>query len=489
MNKKKKIIICIAAIIVLLAAAIVVYLYLNRDSNTEKNTITNTVDNSKNVNAPDNVEYTYTEYGPGFFCSNEPLGSNPMSYMIGEYVYCAISFEIYAGDPGIHEIWAEYSLDEDVEYIETLDTGHSEWTLEEDGNKFHLITNRPTAYAEYFYQVQFRIKPTTKKEKVTIEFKNIKYKDAENNYYKTDSSVRELNISETTNYSYKEDEDYKGFTFYKLTTNEGYKQINQYSCNNASCNVYATECTWYMDLEKGKMLLNDGGTSVLYDFEKGVLGTYDTDIEYIGDYFIVRDTNSKKYGIVDMDGKITKEFNSDGYGKKLAKCLNRNTHSTEHDLIIEKKNDKYGVVKISKDEVVIDYKFDDIRVFNDKYFKAKTGDDWHLYNISTKEKEIENGYKELFIVNDEIIIAQIDNYLYIKDYKGNNIIEDKIEVFMDYKENACCGMVSGIGIREENGIVYIHVNKETENEIYMYDTDQYEYNIKDKKLTKKDSTN
>jgi len=487
MHKKKKVISCIIAIVVLLAAAIAIYLYLNRDNNLENNT--NTIVHSKNVDAPDDVKYTYADHSIGFFCSNEPLDSKPISYMVGEYVYCSISFEQYAGNPGIHEIWSEYSLDDDVEYIETIETDNSEWTLEEDGNKFHLITNRPTSYAEYFYQVQFRIKPTTKKEKVTIEFKNIKYKDSENNYYETDSSVLELNISETTNYSYKENEQQTLFTFYKLIPNEGYKQINQYSCKDDSCYVYGSECTWYMNLEKGKILLSDGGEAILYDFEKGVLGKYEFGIENIGNYFIVQDTNSKKYGIVDIDGKIIKEFNSDGYGKRLAKLQNRNTYSTEYDLIIEKKKDKYGIVKISKDEVVIDYKFDDIRLFNDKYFKAKTGANWYLYNISTKEKVLEEGYKELFIVNNEIIITLIDNYLYIKDYQGNNIIEDKIEVFMEYKENACCGMVSGIGIKEENGIVYINVNKETENEMYMYDTDQYEYNIKDKKLTKKDSTN
>ena len=479
MSKKKEIIIGILVPIILLGVAIVVYLFLTKDDKKAQK------DNDVATKVPENIEYKYTTDGPGFFCSNTPLGREPVSYVIGEYVYCTISYELNGNKPGIHEIWAEYSLDEDVQYIETLKIPSTEWILEEENTKFHLITSRPTVYAEYFYQVKFRIKPTTEKEKVTIEFKNVKYKDSENNYYETDSSFHELSIQEKTNYRYKEDSENKEFTFYKLTKNKGYKQINKYSCVNEHCYPYASQCTSYMDLDEGRILLMDGDSAVLYDFNKGVLGTYSLGVEYIKDYLIVQDIKTKKYGIINTTGKVVKSFKSDNLGEKVMPCFNEDTISVDNDLIVEKKDNKYGIIKITKDEVVIEHKFDAIRLYNNKYFKVKTDGKWYLYSLDTQEKALEEGYKELFIVNDNIIIVEIDKALYIKDYQGNNIIEDKIEVLMEYNEGACCGTSGGYGIYEEQGIINIYTDIPTDDDSIGYKTEQYAYNIKDKKLTKK----
>ena len=483
MSKKKKIIIGVITTIILLCAATAIYLFLTKDNKTDSDN--HEPNNNNNNNVTENIEYTYTSDGPGFFCSNTPLGRNPLSYVIGEYVYCTISYELNGSKPGIHEIWAEYSLDEDVEYVETLETASTEWTLEEENTKFHLTTSRPTVYAEYFYQVKFRIKPTTKKEEVTIEFKNIRYKDSENNYYETDNSSHRLSIDETTNYHYKEDDKNKEFTFYKLTKNEGYKQINKYTCKSKECYIYASQCTSYMDLDNGRMLLMDGDSSILYDFNKGIIGTYALGVEYIKDYLIVKDIKTEKYGIIDTAGKVIKDFKSDSFGENVMPCFNEDTISIDDDLIVEKKNNKYGIIKITKDEIVIEHKFDSIRLHSNKYFKAKLDGKWYLYSLDTKEKVLEEGYKELFMVNDNIMIAEIDKALYIKDYQGNNIIEDKIEVLMEYNEGACCGASGGYGIYEEQGIINIYIDIPTEDDGIGYKTEQYTYNIKDKKLTKK----
>lgn len=480
MSKKKKITIGIVVTILLLIVSVVIYLYLIKDDK-EENNLKN--ENTTNNEEFKDIEYTYTDDGPGFFCSNEPLGTKPISYMIGENVYCTISFELNGAKPGIHEIWAEYSLDEDVEYIETLDTPSTEWTLKEANNKIHIVTSRPTGYAEYFYQVKFRIKPTTKKDKVTITFKDIKYKDEDNNYYKTDDSTHELSIDESTNYYYKTSKNNDELTFYKLNPTIGYEEINKYTCENDSCYVYASQCTGYLDLDKGKMLIHDGNKAILYDFNKGPIGTYSIGVEDLGDYFVVKDIKTEKYGIIDKEGKIIKELTSDGFGIKVNKCFNSDTFSLEYDLIIEKKDNKYGIIKITKDEIVVTHQFDDIRLYNDKYFKVKIEDKWYLYDLNTSEKVINEGYQELFIVTDEIIIVQIDNYLYIKNYQGNNLIENKIEVLLPYNEGACCGASGGIAIYEEKGIINIFIDEST-NDGIGYKTHKYEYNIKNKALTK-----
>ena len=248
-----------------------------------------------------------------------------------------------------------------------------------------------------------------------------------------------------------------------------------------------TQCFGGQDLEKGKLAIYDGEKLVLYDFEKGVIGKYGqtiytlyTDDDYNKKYYYVSDVNTKKYGIIDFDGKKIKNFTMEKLDKLLTCDLLSNTYSIKYDLIVEKKNNKYGIIKITKDEIVIEHIYDDIRIYNDKYYKAKLEDKWYLYSYETKEKVHEQGYKEIFFATDNILVTQIDNYLHIKDYNGNNIIEDEIQTYIDYNEEACCGTPEGINVyyNKENNKIEIGVSQEFKENY------EYEYDINSKKLTK-----
>ena len=48
----------------------------------------NLVENNKEI------EYTYTEEGPAFFCSNKETYDKTFNYEKGDYVYCEIAYEI-----------------------------------------------------------------------------------------------------------------------------------------------------------------------------------------------------------------------------------------------------------------------------------------------------------------------------------------------------------------------------------------------------------
>lgn len=482
-NKKKIIIIIVSILLLLVTIGIILFVFLFKDK--EENNIkpNDNTENKETIQDNKPIEYKYTKDGPGFLCSNKELYSQTFSYDKGDYVYCEIGYEVDGASPGITEIWFETTHDDNIEYIEIADV-FDNWKLESKNGIIHLKSDTPVSFGDGLYKVKFRIIPSTQKEKLQISFKNIKYKNANDEYYQTDDSIIELTINKETNYKHEFSEKHDEINFYKFNKTNGYEKINNYKCTSKDCYEYATECTSYNDQDKGKLLILDGNKAVLYDFNKGILGTYLTGINMIENYFIVQDINNQKYGIIDLDGKIIKEFKSDGYGaSKIAKCFNKNTYSLKYDLITEKKDNKYGIIKITKDETVIEHEFDDIRLYNDKYFKAKIDNNWYLYSIDTKEKVIEEGYKELFIANNEIVITQIDKYLYIKDYQGNNIIEDKIEVLIEYNENACCATPGGIAVKEENGIINIFIDEPTKEDV-GYKQNKYEYNIKDKKLTK-----
>ena len=483
MKKNKKIIIIIVSILLIISIlGIVLYLYFSKDKK-ENNLDLKDLNENKETNEDNKpIEYKYTKEGPGFVCSNKELYTNTINYEKGEYVYCEISFELNGAGPGITEIWFENTHDDDIEYIEIKDVFEN-WKLDSKDGIIHLKSDTPVSFGDGLYKVKFRIIPSTQKEKLLISFKNIKYKNENNEYYQTDDSIIELSINKENNYIHKMSDKDDEIIFYKFDKTKGYEEINKYKCKNESCYEYASQCTSYIDRYNGKMFIHDGDKAILYDFTKGIIGTYQQGIDMIDKYFIVQEPKTKKYGIIDLNGKIIKELTSDGFGNKVGPCFNEDTYSIEHNLITEKKDNKYGIVKINQDEIVINHNFDDIRLFNDKYFKAKQEDKWYLYSIESKEKIIEEGYKELFIANEEVIITQIDNYLYIKDYQGNNIIEDKIKVLIDNNEGACCGASGGITIKEEKGIITIFVDEPT-NDGIDYKEQKYEYNIKDKKLTK-----
>ena len=479
MKKNKKIIIIISSILLCTAIiGVILYISIFKDNNKK---IENEFKENENKNQT--IKYTQTTEGPGFVCSNKELYEPTYSYDKGDTVYCEIAFELNSERPGIAEIWFETEYDKDIEYIGKAYESDN-WKLDIKEKTIHLQAEKPDTLGDIVYSAKFRILPTTEAEKLTISFKNIKYKNENNEYYQVDDSIKELHINEERNYKYENSKNNDEIVFYKFDKNKGYEEINKYKCKNEKCYEYASQCTGFVDQDNGKLLILDGNNAILYDFNNGIIGTYFHNIDMIENYFIIQDEQTKKYGIVDLDGKVVKESKSDGYGNKVSVCLNKDTYSIKNDLIIEKKNNKFGIVKISKDELVIEHQFDDIRLYNDKYFKAKIGDKWYLYNIKTKEKVIEEGYKELFLTNDSVLVAQIDNYLYIKDYQGNNIIEDKIKVLVEYNEDACCGAMSGVSVTLNKDIIMITVDEKLNSEDYEYTTHLYEYDIKDKKLTK-----
>ena len=240
---------------------------------------------------------------------------------------------------------------------------------------------------------------------------------------------------------------------------------------------------------------NNNTEAILYDFTRGVLATYEIPVYSLSDesyniiYFVAK-LKDGKYGIVDTSANIIRPFVSDGFVSSPVKAIYSDTYSIKNNLIVEKKNNKYGLTNINRVNTVLDYKYDSIRLLNDKYYKVKVGDNWYLYNMSNNEQALKEKYQEIFMPTPEILIVKISDYLYIKNESGQNLIEDKIYAPMAYDENACCGSSSGIYVilnYEDNNIVNIITY--TDSVVEKSNTIKYVYNIKENKLTKKDSTN
>lgn len=363
----------------------------------------------------------------------------------------------------------------------------------EKGEKSENGTSYYTS-ATPFLSFEFIIKGMPQSDKVTLNLKNIELSNDKYIYEAKDFS-KSYDVEMDSKYAYKSNEEYTEIVFYK--NDNGYKEINKYKCTD-ECYVYAAQCFGYIDQTNGKIFILDDDKAILYDMEKGVIGKYATPLYSLYDnsgstyeqkYFVGKQVDGNKYGIMDFNGNVIKDYEADEYGTNMVCNITTDSYSIKYNLITMKKDGKYGIEKITSNDLVTDFKYDDIRIYNDKYYKAKLDDKWSLYSFETNEKTIDEEYTQIFIPKDNILVVQIDDYLYIKDFTGNNLTEDKIKVLSEYNEKACCGASSGIYVMkdiDDDNIIKISVdNAKPWDDNYIYYS--YIFNTSNNKLTKKDS--
>lgn len=480
-KKSKKIPILLSAILVVLILLGAIYFHIsNKNKNHDNNVPT--------------ITYQKLDNNITVSCTNSKHESTAIYYQ-GEDIYCSLSYDLSNDFKGkVSKITGTFTFDSELELIETNNIS-SDWKEISSGQTFNISSNNAANKVDKFYTVKFRIKGTTEKEIIHLGLKDVYLETDDNKHYKLNDSKTELMIAIKNNYRYELDHTNKEFVFYKSSP-EGYKEINKYTCKT-TCFEYAAQSFSYIDLNIGRMFIvdNNNTEAILYDFTRGVLATYEIPVYSLIDesynivYFVAK-LKDGQYGIVDTSANIIRPFVSEGFVSSSIKSIYYDTYSIKNNLIVEKKNNKYGLTNVNKINVILDYKYDSIRLLNDKYYKVKVGENWYLYNISNNKQALQEKYQEIFMPTPEILIVKQDGYLYIKNILGQNLLEDKIYAPMAYDENACCGSTSGVYVTlnyEDNNIVDIITY--TDSIAEKSNTIKYVYNIKENKLTKKDSTN
>lgn len=443
-----------------------------------------------------------------YYCSKyENVYKNTSLYQTSDDVYCQITF---SSKNNLTEVQGELNFDNELELQEEYQTLPS-WNLTQEDNKFHLIASNSEKTNHTTYQIKFKIKPTNKEE-LNIYFKNITAKDTNNNHYTSYDTTINLPIKPLDNYKYdKKDNE---LVFYKLENSIGYKEINRYKCQYEDCNSYDIADPAYPaiqnDYDNGIMLIYDGKNAenvyykklLLYDFNNGIVKTFENvyplkkGLENYNELstFTLENINNEM-AIVDINGNYIKEFTDKKFTFRCYEGCYLQNYSIKKDLIVTYNENGYGIDKISKDEEVIEHIFDNIVIGDDtttdgtsdagiynnnKLFKAKQNDKWYLYSIKTKEKILENGYEELFLIDDEIILVLENNTLYVKDLNNNNLTKDTIN--LEY------GLFSfqphfdkGVNTYKENNIISITLVDGTDYDNHTIK--QYQYNTKTKQLS------
>ena len=198
------------------------------------------------------------------------------------------------------------------------------------------------------------------------------------------------------------------------------------------------------DKEKGKILLygkyTEGGyfdSILLYDIGNGtyiewknicyVLVLYKNKNGDVNNYNIALVDMNKEIQIITIDGEIIRKFSGkeivvDDYEVMIA---NENYYNVEDDMIITKKNNKYGLEKISNEQIILDYVYDDMQ-FEENYIKIKEDNKWYLYDINSDKRITINSYDRLYVLEENIILVLEDKNISVKDFNNNLVSNDKI---------------------------------------------------------------
>lgn len=235
------------------------------------------------------------------------------------------------------------------------------------------------------------------------------------NFKKNEDNI--LNINDIEDNSLMFINIYEDYSTLKIENKESMNGIDDeknivrsYNCKSDDCVVYNSNI--FDNIYDDKfIILKEKNKIFIYDFvlDKVVSNLYD---EFIGvidnDYFLVR-TNYKS-GIISKAGievvstiydKIDINDKFDSYIKVLNKSL-------------------YGILDLDNGNVIVDTKYEDIKVNDSKYFSILKNGLWYV--IDKEENIITDGYEYVFGFNKGFIALK-DNTLMILKYNVDSDVK------------------------------------------------------------------
>ena len=267
-----------------------------------------------------------------------------------------------------------------------------------------------------------------------------------------DISKEEMQSSdlETAEYTYEKTQD-GNIAFYK-----DYRKYSEFDCGGRECVVagnfgpnnvliglcsdeYCNSISLYGAMTFGHQEENKTenyyGKLIIYNISTGESKTLDdvSRVMWATDEIRLVEKKDKTIEFIDINNKVNKKIKYDNLVMYCYEGCNLNYDSIDYegDYLIYKIEDKYGIQKLTSDTVLIKPMYDDmrftklytpndIRVYS-KYYIAKLNGKYNLYSTSDNKQVTNNGYDNLFFVNEDLILAYKD-----KEISFINLNEDKI---------------------------------------------------------------
>ena len=259
--------------------------------------------------------------------------------------------------------------------------------------------------------------------------------------------------------------------------------ISVYECEHGKCGLYTENEFKYNSCMDMIAVIEDGKYKLLYSYQSGqkildeldeIAPVIDND-KYIG--FIVKDSQTQKYGYVSTRGIIKLELNYDSLGLISDGVSYDRGIDIVNDKIIARKDGKSGVISLSTGNIIIPFEYDAVYLGEKNNYVIKTGKEYHLINSSGEK--ILSDYYDMIFAYDEFLIVNDSGKIKIIDYEENKIVDDELDVYVDYKDEPIGG-IFGYNATKENDKILIEINKSSST---GYETEKYYYDIKGKKIT------
>lgn len=235
---------------------------------------------------------------------------------------------------------------------------------------------------------------------------------------------------------------YDDYTTSKIMNKENISNdkvlIGSYNCKSDDCEILEKDI-----FDKKFIVLRENNQVFIYDFTIGkIMSNYYDDISSeINDKYYITIEN-EKYGVISKTGVEIVGHNYDEI-----------FNDSVYDSYIKVKNGKLnGIVDLDNGSIVIDTKYEDIKVSDSKYFSILKDGLWYV--IDNEENILTNGYEDVFAFSKGFI-ALIDNNLnFFKYNKEENdvLISDIIPVYDGY-EIEREGSTIGINVRNQDVVI------------------------------------
>lgn len=259
--------------------------------------------------------------------------------------------------------------------------------------------------------------------------------------------------------------------------------VSVFECESKECGLYETEYFKYNSCLDQIAVIQDGDLYYLYNYQAGQnvidpmsdIAAIKKDNKYVG--FIIQDAKTEKYGYVDTRGTVKLELEYDDLGiihngKLYDRGMNLDTKE-----IIAKKDGLYGVIDYTSGKEIIPFKYEQVYLGEDNKYVAKKDGKYYVIN-KDMEEVLDKSYDMIFVFKD-VLVVNDDDKLKIVDYDGESIIDDEIDISVDYSESLESG-VFGYNVVRENDNIVIQINDSNTTDMIT----KYIYNTKDKKLKK-----
>lgn len=473
---KKTILIIVGILLGIITLIVILINILNKEENNSN------INN--NVSDNDSGYLTANKDSVSFKCSViepnvENYGGDVSVYGVNDYVYCNINsnnnynYKInhmeleynYGNNIDLNNV---YSLSDDWKVSKTL--GNIEISLLNDAASINDI------YFKFYIKNN---KDINDKYKIVLE--NIKFTSNNSDYRIKEDIIIELNTKNNRNIQVN-----NLLRFDELSSDGSFQTLSEYKCNDDLCMVNAAQQGFqYSNDNPDIVMIYDGNYKILYNIRKGtIINTYGSNSIWLssnavaseieGTYIYIQAKDSEKYGIIDVNGNVIKNFVLDKPPFVNFVYPTTLRYSIENNMLVNIQNGKYGIIEITSDKIIIDYIYDDLDLINKTCFKAKINNKWHVYNISSNQKLIEEGFDNIYYNSDDILIVEKDNTLYIRNYDNKNITNETIKVSKD-------DTIQAYTDYSDKTIINIHVCSDEYCHEYK---ERYEYNVNSNKLNK-----